>query len=53
MRLTQDQIKEFESLVKPLIEWMYHSCDPHMITIINDERAELKEGLYETGKVSI
>jgi hypothetical protein len=44
MILTKEEIKEFETITRPLIEWLNGRGHPHFTAIIDNGRAELTEG---------
>ncbi len=45
MRLTKDQVKEFEESARPLIKWLNENGHPHMEVRVNSTHATLKEGI--------
>jgi hypothetical protein len=45
MKLSNEQRKSFEEASEPLVKFMRHNCDPHMIAIVDNERSELLGGL--------
>ena len=46
MILTKKQRVEFEKASHPLIKWMNENCHPHVVALIEPERAVLTEGVY-------
>lgn len=50
MTLTPEQIKQFEALTKPLIQWLNENAHPHVTAIVTPVGAEVLEGLmaYQT-----
>ena len=44
MNLTDDQLQEFKSVTKPVMEWMKANINPHTKIIIDSESAELLSG---------
>ena len=45
MILTEQQIKEFEAVTRPVIEWLNKNCHPHVTVVIEPTSAELGEGV--------
>jgi len=45
MKLTKEQIAAFEEACKPLVKWLNENCHPHVQVIVENDRAELVEGL--------
>lgn len=45
MTFTEEQRTEFESLSRPLIEWLNKNGHPHMEIIIDNTGAVIAEGL--------
>ena len=45
MILTEEQRKELEQKVKPVMEWLCKNCHPHVTVIIEPTTAELVEGI--------
>jgi len=45
MRLTEEQAKEFEIKVRPLIRFLNDNCHPHTHIIVDTQHAELSEGV--------
>ena len=45
MILRKEQRKEFEELVRPLIEFLNCNCHPHVSVTITTNRVELSEGI--------
>ncbi len=45
MIFTEQQRKEFEEVVRPLIKFMNDNCHPHVTTVVTNARAELSEGI--------
>jgi hypothetical protein len=45
MILTEEQRKEFETVTRPLMEWLCKNCHPHVVATVEPTRAELTEGL--------
>lgn len=39
-----ERTREFESRVKPVIEWLRDNCNPHTTLIVTGEKAELLGG---------
>lgn len=46
MTLTEQQREEFESITRPVIEWLNKNCHPHITVTIEPTRAELSEGVF-------
>lgn len=44
MILTEEQKKEFEEAVKPIMKWLCENFHPHIIVIIDPTTAEILEG---------
>ncbi len=51
MVITKEQQKEFENVVRPLIEWLNENCHPHVSVYVDCTSAELSEGICATGKI--
>ena len=45
MNFTEEQKKEFESIVRPLIKFLNDNCHPHVSVIVDNSTAELSEGV--------
>ena len=45
MILNEDQKKEFEKAVRPLIKWLNDNCHPHVTVVADCSHAELSEGV--------
>ena len=45
MILTEEQRKEFEKAVKPIMKWLSDNCHPHTKVIVDYSRAELVEDI--------
>ena len=45
MRLTEKQRESLEVAAKPLMAWLLANCHPHTLVIVENDRAELLEGL--------
>jgi len=45
MKLSEEQKKEFETIVKPLIKFLNNNCHPHVSVIVDNCSAELLEGV--------
>jgi len=45
-RMTEKQIKEFEALAKPLVEWINANKNPHTKIVIDCMGAEVVDGCY-------
>lgn len=43
--MNDSQRKEFEELTRPLIKWINDNGHPHMHIVIDNESAELSEGV--------
>jgi hypothetical protein len=43
----EEQLKEFENIVRPVIKWMAQNQHPHTAVIIDGVRAELVEGVMQ------
>ena len=43
MILTEEQIKEFEEKVKPLMEWLGKNFHPHVKVVVDYSDAEILE----------
>ena len=44
MVLTEEQKKQFDETVKPVIKWLAENFHPHVKLIVENDRAELLEG---------
>lgn len=44
MNLTEEQRKQFEEAVKPLIKFLCDNCNPHVTVIVTPTDAELLTG---------
>jgi len=51
MLMTDEQRKEFEEKVRPVIEWLNDNCHPHVTVLIDCTNAQLMEGLCSTGEI--
>lgn len=45
MHLSKQDREEFEALAKPLIQFLRDKCHPHVTIVIDNQSAELLEGL--------
>lgn len=45
MIMTEQQRLEFESITRPVIEWVNNNCHPHVTVIIDSTSSELSEGI--------
>ena len=45
MILTENQRKEFEGIVRPLIKWLNDNTHPHVHVVVDNTTAELSEGI--------
>jgi len=45
MILSQEKIKEFEDVARPLIKWLNDNCHPHVTAIVDCGSAALLEGV--------
>jgi len=45
MILNKQQRIEFEEASRPLIKWLNENCHPHVIAIIEPNRAQLTESI--------
>ena len=45
MILSEEQKKEFEAIVRPLIKWLNDNCHPHVTVVADCSHAELSEGV--------
>lgn len=45
MILTQEQLKEFEDVTRPLIKFLNDHFHPHVTVIVDNTSAELSEGI--------
>lgn len=45
MILTKEKIDEFLEASKPLMKWLAENCHPHTAAIVENDRAELIEGI--------
>ncbi len=43
--MTNDKMKDFQQLTKPLIKWLNDNHHPHVTLIITPTSAELLEGI--------
>ena len=48
MILTEQQRKDFEMAARPLVAWLNENCHPHVVAIIEPDRASLSEGVCST-----
>ena len=46
MKLTEEQVQEFNAAARPLIKWISTNCHPHTQIIIDSIHAELYEGVH-------
>ena len=46
MILNKQQQIEFETVARPLIEWLNKNCHPHVAVIVKPGSVELTEGVY-------
>lgn len=44
MILTKEQIKEFETLSKPMIKFLCDNCHPHVAIIVTSTTSEILSG---------
>ena len=44
--MTETQIAEFETLAKPLVEWINANKNPHTKIIVDSMSAEIVDGCY-------
>lgn len=44
MKTQEEKIKEFETLAKPLMEWLDTNYNPHTTIILTSSDAELVQG---------
>jgi stringent starvation protein B len=51
MIVTQEQQKEFEQVVRPIIKWLNENCHPHVSVRVDCSSAELSEGICSTGQI--
>lgn len=51
MSLTENQRKEFEEVVRPVLRFLNDNCHPHVQVTITPTRAELMEGVCSTGQI--
>jgi len=47
--MTQEQAEQFRAVAEPLNQWLRTHCHPHVVAIVEPDRAELLEGLCNTG----
>ena len=52
MLLTEKQIQELKISALPLMQWLEQNCHPHVIAIVDSEKAEVLEGLANAFKKS-
>lgn len=45
MTLTEEQRKQFEEKVKPLMKWLADNAHPHVKAIVDSSSAEIVEGV--------
>ena len=45
MKLTEEQRESLELAAEPLMDWLLANCHPHTLVIVENDRAELLEGL--------
>lgn len=45
MQLTEQQRAEFRELALPLIQFLQNNCHPHVSALIDNQSAELLEGV--------
>jgi hypothetical protein len=45
MILTHEQMIEFETVTKPVMEFLNNNCHPHVTVTINTTSSELSEGV--------
>ena len=45
MKLTEEQRESLEVAAKPLMAWLLANCHQHTLVIVENDRAELLEGL--------
>lgn len=45
MILTNEQMGELMDAAKPLMKWLSDNCHPHCSVIVENDRAELVEGI--------
>lgn len=46
MNITKEQTKQFEEAVKPLIKFLSENFNPHVKVIVENNNAEIVEGVY-------
>jgi len=51
MIFTTEQRKEFEQIVRPVIQFLNDNYHPHTQIIVTPTSAELTEGVYSTGQI--
>jgi len=51
MIFTPEQRREFEQIVRPVIQFLNDNCQPHTQVTITPIGAELTEGVYSTGQI--
>ena len=44
MTLTPEQLKEFEAVTRPVVEFLNNNCHPHATMTVNCTGAEILEG---------
>lgn len=42
--MTEETVKEFERLVKPIVDWVNSKGDPHTVIVIKQGSAEVYTG---------
>ena len=45
MVLSEEQQKNYEEVVRPLIKWLNDNCHPHVTVVVDCSHAELSEGV--------
>lgn len=43
--MSEEQMKEFETVARPIIKWLNDNCHPHTTIIITPTCAEIMEGV--------
>lgn len=47
-KMTDETVKEFEILVKPIVDWANINGDPHTVIVIKQGSAEVYTGSFGT-----
>lgn len=45
MQLTPEQQESLELAAEPLMDWLLKNCHPHTMVVVENDRAELFEGI--------